>query len=89
MKTYHPPSKSTFEDMVFRLGVALLILCLGLALPWMISVPREPGGSICRQSSPLTSFWAFMRGQIEVGCESEFGPIIEKPLSLWTYQKPG
>lgn len=57
-------------------------LSVGLFCIWLQTVPRDPGGIVCRQSTPLTSFSAFLRGQQEIGCTHFDTAIIEAPLRL-------
>lgn len=69
------------EDMAFRFAVALMCVLAALTIPWFLTAPRTPGGIVCQQSTPLTSFWAFLRAQREVGCAFEDAVVQEKPLA--------
>jgi len=72
--------REAVEDLIVRFAIAMLVAMAGFTVVWMMNAPRTPMGSVCRQSTPLTSLAASLRGQREAGCVSDDAPIILRPL---------
>jgi hypothetical protein len=79
MTPHKPPG--LLDDGVVRLSLGVLLLGASLVLSWLLFAPRDWGGMICRDSTPMRSMLASLRGKRELGCVDRDGPILEAPLS--------
>jgi hypothetical protein len=59
---------------------AVCMVSVSLWFGWALFAPREPGGMLCADASPLRSMWATVRGKTETGCAGRDKPIEEDEL---------